>query len=150
MSDLHFQIFHIDDLDDLKNKLKPNTNWVVLELDQLSKEKVNWLHGQQVKVIAYISCSYEDWRDDADDYPESAKGGEMSGWDERWGDIRDKELVSFLMKRVQNAQKMGCDAFAEQDKPVFRVEYTAHARPRMGHVVQRKNGYFDTRFKLIS
>jgi hypothetical protein len=61
-------------------------------------------------VICYFSAgSYEAWRPDADDIPVSARGRKMSGWDERWLDIKDLQVRKVMLARLDLAVRKGCD-----------------------------------------
>jgi hypothetical protein len=61
-------------------------------------------------VICYFSAgSYEDWRPDADDFPDSALGSKMDGWNEQWLDIRSQGVRSVMAKRLDLAKSKGCD-----------------------------------------
>ena len=63
------------------------------------------------KVICYFSAgSYENWRDDASDFPENVKGYQMDGWaDEKWLDISNEALIPIMQARLDLAVKKGCD-----------------------------------------
>lgn len=61
-------------------------------------------------VICYFSAgSYEDWRPDAQDFPSSVIGDEMSGWNENWIDIRAQAVRTIMSKRLDLAQSKDCD-----------------------------------------
>ena len=62
-------------------------------------------------VICYFSAgSYEDWRPDADAFPNSTLGNELDGWGgERWLDIRDDTVKNIMLSRLDLAKKKGCD-----------------------------------------
>jgi hypothetical protein len=82
------------------------------------------------KVVCYISAgSYEGWRADASTFPGSAQlnsktanhailgilGWKMSGWDERWLDIRDVQnanssLAAIMQARIAMCQSKGFNA----------------------------------------
>jgi len=62
-------------------------------------------------VICYFSAgSWEDWRDDAGDYPEEILGNTLSGWpDERWVDISRLDLLGPILEaRLDLAVSKGC------------------------------------------
>jgi hypothetical protein len=111
-----FAIFHYELHIELVNYINnnPYLKLVNLELDQIKKEDIAFLIPKGIKVCAYISASYEKWRDDAEAYPASAKGKKMSGWDELWGNISDPKLVQFLISRFNQAKFLGCH-FVEVD-----------------------------------
>jgi endo-alpha-1,4-polygalactosaminidase (GH114 family) len=108
-----FQIFHFDGLSDFKKNLK-KTDAVTIELSQMEEAGaslvVSHAHSLGVKVICYTSEGYEDWRDDAAQYPRDAWGKEMEDWDgERWGDPRKPSLHAFLGKRMDRCKASGAD-----------------------------------------
>lgn len=105
-------------------RLNPDSNIKIYNIDMFDNEDsgaVEMLHAHGKRVICYISVgSWEDWRDDAADFPRSILGVTYTGYpDERWLDIRDvnpkksktgMKLAQILLKRFQRAQEMGCDA----------------------------------------
>jgi len=73
---------------------------------------IDQLHAAGRTVICYFSAgSYEDWRPDAADFPQSVLGEPLEGWPgERWLDIRQIDLLSPIMSaRLDLAQSKGCD-----------------------------------------
>ena len=71
-----------------------------LDLFETNPALVESLHNQGRKVICYISVgSWEDWRPDAGDFPESVIGSDYEGWEgEKWLDIRQIETLAPLME----------------------------------------------------
>ena len=69
------------------------------------------LHTQGKKVICYFSAgSYEDFRDDASQFPKSVLGKTLDGYpDERWLDIRSPAVLSLMLARMDQAVVKGCD-----------------------------------------
>ncbi len=63
------------------------------------------------KVICYFSAgTFEDWRDDADQFPASVIGKALPEWDgENWLDIRTAAVRSIMEKRLDIAVSKGCD-----------------------------------------
>ena len=63
-------------------------------------------------VICYFSAgSYEEWRPDADQFPDMALGSELDGWPgERWLDHRDPTVREIMAARLDLAVEKGCDA----------------------------------------
>jgi len=62
-------------------------------------------------VVCYLSAgSWEDWRDDADDYPAVVLGNQLDGWPgERWVDIRRLDLLGPILEaRLDLAVSKGC------------------------------------------
>lgn len=62
---------------------------------------IDKLHARGVKVICYISVgSWENWRPDANRFPEAILGKEYEGWPgERWLDVRRIDLLSPIISR---------------------------------------------------
>jgi len=83
-----------------------------IDLFDASKELVEELHDNGKKVVCYINVgAWEDWREDADDFPEQILGDEYDGWEgERWLDIRaSSTLYPLLEKRLDLCQEKGFD-----------------------------------------
>lgn len=103
--------------------------------DNESNGKVGELQSYGKKVICYVDVgSWEDFRDDVDDFPESILGAEYYGFpDERWLDIRDVNpeksstgtaLARILRARFDRAMNMGCDGVEPDNMDVY--DETAH------------------------
>jgi len=63
-------------------------------------------------VICYVNVgAWENWRDDANDFPEAVLGNDYFGWPgERWLDVRNLKVVLPLMRRrFQDALSKGCE-----------------------------------------
>ncbi len=108
-----------------------SNTWGMWDIDGFDNTAatVSGLHAHS-KVVCYISAgSYEGWRADAASFPGSAQlnsktpakttlgilGWKMSGWDERWLDIRDVQksgsaLAAIMTARVQMCKDKGFDA----------------------------------------
>ncbi|MEQ3633421.1 endo alpha-1,4 polygalactosaminidase [Thalassolituus sp.] len=69
------------------------------------------LQASDVRVICYFSAgSYEEWRDDADQFVEADLGNPLDGWDgERWLDIRSDDVRTIMEARLDLASSKGCD-----------------------------------------
>jgi len=70
------------------------------------------LHAQGRRVICYISVgTWENWRPDADAYPEIVLGEVVDGWpDERWADIWQREMVApIIEQRMDLCKAKGFD-----------------------------------------
>jgi hypothetical protein len=82
-----------------------------VDLFDTSEAQIQSLQRQNRKVICYFSAgSLENWRDDISAIPEEAIGQVMDGWpDERWLDIRDKQVWRTMQNRLKLAAKKGCD-----------------------------------------
>jgi len=93
-----------------------NTDYTVdmydIDLFDATEELVEELHDKGKKVVCYINVgAWEDWRDDADDFPEEILGEEYDGWEgERWLDIRaTSTLYPLLEKRLDLCKEKGFD-----------------------------------------
>jgi len=82
-----------------------------IDLFDTSAADIAALQGQGKKVICYFSAgSYEQWRDDAGDFPANALGNTLDGWnDERWLDISNAQLRFIMQARLDLAVVRGCD-----------------------------------------
>lgn len=110
----------------------------IYDIDMFDNENsgaVKMLHDKGYNVICYISVgSWEDWRDDKDDFPTGILGAKYNAYpDERWLDIRDVNpqksqtgtmLATILEARFDRAMNMGCDAI-EPDN-IDGYDTTAH------------------------
>lgn len=69
------------------------------------------LRQQGRAVICYFSAgSYEDWREDAADFPAAALGDKLDGWPgERWIDVGDPTVREIMAARLDLAVARGCD-----------------------------------------
>ncbi len=119
-------------------KVNPDTTIKIYDIDMFENENsgaVQMLHDKGYKVICYLDVgSWENWRDDAADFPKSILGRKYSGFpDEKWLDIRDvnpqksstgTKLAEILEKRFDRAQRMGCDAVEPDNMDGY--DKTAH------------------------
>ena len=65
----------------------------------------------RVPVCYFSAGSYEDWREDADDYPPAVLGDPLGDWEgEWWVDIRDDRVRDILAARMDLAVERGCVA----------------------------------------
>lgn len=83
-----------------------------IDLFDAPQSVIDQLHAAGRTVICYLSAgSYEDWRPDAADFPQSVLGDPLEGWPgERWLDIRQIVLLAPIMSaRLDLAQSKGCD-----------------------------------------
>jgi hypothetical protein len=83
-----------------------------LDLYLIQKEQIEKLHAQHRVVICYFSAgSWENWRADADDFPETVIGRPLEEWpDESWLDVRQIDaLTPFMEARLDLAVALGCD-----------------------------------------
>ncbi len=117
---LRFQILKEDD-GDYTRQLKNGTNVVTIEAVKDDyrdlKNQVNAIHAYNVKVICYHSLSYEPWRSDIGQFPSSAKGKKMQGWDEWWSDTRTSSAAHpFWDRRYEQFAKAGCDCVEDDNE----------------------------------
>lgn len=83
-----------------------------IELFDNDARTVRQLHARGRKVICYISVgSWENWRPDRYQFPESVIGKPYEGWEgERWLDIRQIDLLAPVMgARLDECQAKGFD-----------------------------------------
>ncbi|MFF4584407.1 endo alpha-1,4 polygalactosaminidase [Streptomyces sp. NPDC001388] len=98
----------------LRGKLDTSVDVPVYDIDGFDhgEETVDALHADGRKVICYLSTgAWEDWRPDADDFPEEVRG-EGNGWEgESWLDIRRTDVLEPLMAaRLDMCRDKGFDA----------------------------------------
>jgi len=96
-------------------KYEVNTSYDVeiydIDLFDSSKNLIQSLQNSGKKVICYFSAgSYENWRSDIGDFPQSAIGNVMSDWNtENWLDISNEGLAPVMRTRLDLAVQKGCD-----------------------------------------
>ncbi len=83
-----------------------------IDLFDTDKDMITKLHNDGRLVICYFSAgSWEDWREDASDFPKDAIGKALDGWEgENWLDIRSKGVREIMKERLDLAREKGCDA----------------------------------------
>jgi hypothetical protein len=102
-----------------------------VDLFDVSASDIAALKTATRKVICYFSAgSWEDWRDDADDFPSAVLGNTLDGWDdEKWLDIRAQSVKTIMDERLQLAVDKGCDGVEPdnmdgyQNNPGFALQY---------------------------
>jgi hypothetical protein len=95
-----------------KLDLALHTDVIDIDLD-VGKSVVDHYHAQGTKVICYISVgSYENWRSDADQFPDEVLGRDYEGWTgEKWLDIRRIDLLApIMLARLDECADKGFDA----------------------------------------
>ncbi len=82
-----------------------------VDLFDTPEETIGSLKESGKIVICYFSAgSFEDWRPDADQFPESAIGNPLDNWTgEWWLDIRDEKVREIMINRIELAKEKGCD-----------------------------------------
>ena len=89
-----------------------NVQMYDIDLFDTPQSVIDELHSKGRVVICYFSAgSWEDWRPDADQFPDSVKGNNLSGWPgEKWLDIRRLDVLGPIMRaRMDVAVQKGCD-----------------------------------------
>lgn len=92
-------------------KLNFDYNKIVIDMEDSTKQEISDLKNKGIEVFCYISAgSYEDWRSDADTFPENIKGNALDGWaGENWLDISNPTTLNIMEKRIDRAKEKGCD-----------------------------------------
>lgn len=82
-----------------------------IDLYDNKKSVLDELHSDGRKVICYFSAgTYEDWREDAAQFPRDTLGDDLPDWDgERWVDIRSSRVRDIMSARLDLAAEKGCD-----------------------------------------
>ncbi len=82
-----------------------------IDLFDTDTQVIDDLKAQGRLVICYFSAgSWEDWRDDADDFEQAALGNPLDGWPgEKWLDVRASSLEAVMEARLDLAAAKGCD-----------------------------------------
>ncbi|PWQ94601.1 endo alpha-1,4 polygalactosaminidase [Leucothrix arctica] len=97
----------------LQGEINPNLPVDIYDIDLFDSPKslINTLHGNGKKVICYFSAgSYENWRDDAQQFDKAALGSILDGWeDEQWLDVRSDSLKPIMTARLDLAKQKDCD-----------------------------------------
>ncbi len=84
-----------------------------IDLFDTPASTIKQLQDSGKRVICYFSAgSYEDWRSDASDFPDSILGNDLDGWEgEKWLDVRETDILMDIMEaRLDLAVAKGCDA----------------------------------------
>ena len=83
-----------------------------LDLFDTNIAVIDQLHQRGIFVMCYFSAgSYEDWRTDANQFPQDVLGSDMIGWPgEKWLDIRQISILKPIMdSRLDLALQKNCD-----------------------------------------
>jgi hypothetical protein len=75
-------------------------------------------------VICYFSAgTFENWREDANEFPDSVKGNVVDGWtNERWLDIRSDIVKNIMKKRIDLALEKGCDGIDPDNVNEYQID----------------------------
>jgi hypothetical protein len=98
----------------LQGKIDTSVPAKVYDVDgaDVSRKTVRKLHDIGRRVVCYVDVgTWENWRSDADRFPEAALGEPVEGWPgERWLDVRRRSLRPILGDRLRRCRDRGFDA----------------------------------------
>ena len=107
----------------LTGKLNLDLHTEVIDIDlDVGKSVVDHYHSQGTKVICYISVgSYENWRTDADQFPDEVLGKDYEGWSgEKWLDIRRIDLLApIMLARLDECAAKGFDGVEPDNMQIW-------------------------------
>ena len=107
----------------LTGKLNLDLQTDVIDIDlDVGKSVVDYYHSKGTKVICYISVgSYENWRTDADQFPEEVLGNDYEGWSgEKWLDIRRIDLLApIMLARLDECAAKGFDGIEPDNMQIW-------------------------------
>jgi hypothetical protein len=88
-----------------------NVDLFYLDADFTSSAAVSELRAKGKIVLCYSSAgTYEPWRDDANDFPESVLGEPLADYPrEQWLDVRAPEVRALMHARFAALKRAGCD-----------------------------------------
>lgn len=95
----------------------------VIDIDlDVNPSVVDHYHHKGTKVICYISVgSHENWRSDADQFPDMVLGKDYEGWSgEKWLDIRRIDLLApIMLARLDKCVAKGFDAVEPDNMQIW-------------------------------
>jgi len=97
------------------------TDVVDIDLD-VGQSVVDYYHNKGTMVICYISVgSYENWRTDAEQFPDEVLGKDYEGWTgEKWLDIRRIDLLApIMLARLDECVAKGFDAVEPDNMEIW-------------------------------
>ncbi|GAB3216649.1 endo alpha-1,4 polygalactosaminidase [Kineococcus gypseus] len=98
----------------LSGELDLTVDVPVYDVDhEVPQEVVDRLHADGRRVVCYLSAgTVEDYRDDADRFPDEVVGRPLADWpDERWLDVRRLDVLApILLDRLDACRRKGFDA----------------------------------------
>jgi hypothetical protein len=107
----------------LTGKLDLDLQTDVIDIDlTVGQSVVDYYHDNGTKVICYISVgSYENWRSDADQFPDEVLGKDYEGWSgEKWLDIRRIDLLApIMLARLDACASKGFDAVEPDNMQIW-------------------------------
>jgi endo-alpha-1,4-polygalactosaminidase (GH114 family) len=90
---------------------------------ETEQDQLDELLARGVKLICYVSVgTYEEWRSDAEAYPESVIGPLWPEWDEYFVDIRSDAVRDIVTKRMDVCAAKGFHGFEPDNMDVFELE----------------------------
>jgi endo-alpha-1,4-polygalactosaminidase (GH114 family) len=90
---------------------------------ETDQAQIDELLGRGIKLICYVSVgTYEEWRSDADDYPDDVIGPLWPEWDEYFVDIRSEALREIVANRMDVCAAKGFHALEPDNMDVFELE----------------------------
>jgi hypothetical protein len=107
----------------LTGKLDFDLHTDVIDIDlDVGQSVVDYYHGSGTKVICYISIgSFENWRSDADQFPDEVLGKDYEGWSgEKWLDIRRIDLLApIMLARLDECATKGFDGVEPDNMQIW-------------------------------
>ncbi len=107
----------------LTGKLDLDLQTDVIDIDlHVGNSVVDYYHDKGTKTICYISVgSYENWRTDAEQFPDEVLGSKYEGWSgERWLDIRRIDLLApIMLARLDECAAKGFDAVEPDNMEIY-------------------------------
>lgn len=97
---------------DASGDLNPDVGVWDIDMYENDIATIDKLHSAGKKVICYFSAgSWEDWRDDKDEFADEDLGKQLVGWPhERWLKLSSTKVRDIMKKRIAVAAAKGCDA----------------------------------------
>lgn len=121
-----FQIILSGKPDMTKSPLPP-IDAPVWDIDLFDNEAsiIAGLKAQGKIVICYFSAgTWEDWRDDAREFPEADKGKVLPEWpNEKWIRTGSAKVRDIMAKRIKIAADKGCDALDPDNTGMYPLNY---------------------------
>ncbi|MEM7319249.1 MAG: endo alpha-1,4 polygalactosaminidase [Pseudomonadota bacterium] len=95
---------------------------LALDGEEHEAETIRALNARGIKTVCYISVgTYEDFRDDADRFPEEILGKQLGNWpDERYLDVRQLQVVlPIMLDRIDACKALGYAAIEPDNMDGF-------------------------------
>lgn len=91
--------------------LSDNFDMYDIDLFEITTDEILVIQETGALVICYFSAgSFENWREDANDFTVSDIGNELDGWEgENWLNISSNTVKNIMEKRLDLAVEKGCD-----------------------------------------